>query len=53
MTEENADDEEVEVVMLKVLEKDDKEYFSEIESEAEEKVAFDELLRRQEELDEE
>ena len=33
MTDENADDEEVEVVMLKVLEKDDTEYFSEIEDE--------------------
>lgn len=53
MTEENADDDEVEVVMLKVLEKDGKEYFSEIESEKEEEEAFNELIRRQEELDEE
>ena len=52
MTEENADDEEVEVVMLKVLEKDDTEYFSEIEDENEEAEAFNELIRRQEEIDE-
>lgn len=52
MTDENADDEEVEVVMLKVLEKDDTEYFSEIESEKEEEEAFNELIRRQEEIDE-
>ena len=52
MTEENADDEEVEVVMLKVLEKDDTEYFSEIEDEIEEAEAFNELIRRQEEIDE-
>ena len=52
MTEENADDEEVEVVMLKVLEKDDTEYFSEIENETEEAEAFNELIRRQEEIDE-
>lgn len=53
MTEENADDEEVEVVMLKVLEKDDTEYFSEIENEKEEEEAFNELIRRQDEIDEE
>ena len=52
MTDENADDEEVEVVMLKVLEKDDTEYFSEIEDENEEQEAFNELIRRQEEIDE-
>lgn len=52
MTEENADDEEVEVVMLKVLEKDDTEYFSEIENEKEEEEAFNELIRRQNEIDE-
>ena len=52
MTEDNADDEEVEVVMLKVIEKDDTEYFSEIESEKEEEEAFNELIRRQEEIDE-
>ena len=52
MTEENADDEEVEVVMLKVLEKDDTEYFSEIEDENEEAEAFNELIRRQDEIDE-
>ena len=52
MTDENADDEEVEVVMLKVLEKDDTEYFSEIEDENEEAEAFNELVRRQEEIDE-
>lgn len=52
MTDENADDEEVEVVMLKVLEKDDTEYFSEIEDEKEEAEAFNELIRRQEEIDE-
>lgn len=52
MTDENADDEEVEVVMLKVLEKDDTEYFSEIEDENEEAEAFNELIRRQEEIDE-
>lgn len=53
MTEENANEEEVEVVMLKVLEKDDQEFFSEIESEEEEAAAFNELVRRQEELDKE
>jgi len=52
MTEENADDEEVEVVMLKVIEKDGTELFSEIESEKEEEDAFNELLRRQDEIDE-
>ena len=52
MTEENADDEEVEVVMLKVIEKGDTEYFSEIESEKEEEEAFNELIRRQDEIDE-
>ena len=52
LTEDNADDEEVEVVMLKVIEKDDTEYFSEIESEKEEEEAFNELIRRQEEIDE-
>ena len=52
MTEDNAEDEEVEVVMLKVIEKDDTEYFSEIESEKEEEEAFNELIRRQEEIDE-
>lgn len=51
MTEENANDEEVEVVMLKVLEKNGKEFFSEIESEEEEEAAFSELVRRQDELD--
>ena len=38
--------------MLKVLEKDDTEYFSEIEDEIEEAEAFNELIRRQEEIDE-
>ncbi len=52
MTEDNAADEEVEVVMLKVIEKDDTEYFSEIESEKEEEEAFNELIRRQDEIDE-
>lgn len=53
LTEENADDEEIEVVMLKVLERDGKELFSEIESEEEEAEAFSELVRRQEETDDE
>ena len=52
LSDENADDEEVEVVMLKVLEKDGKEYFSEIESEDEEMEAFNELVRRQEDDEE-
>ena len=45
-------EEEVEVVMLKVVEKDGKEFFSEIESEKEEQEAFDELVRREMAMDE-
>ncbi len=45
-------EEEVEVVMLKVIEKDGKECFMEIASEEEEMEAFQELVRRQMALDE-
>lgn len=48
----NGNEEEVEIVMLKIIEKSDKEYFTEIDSEKEEQDAFDELVRRQEALDE-
>ncbi len=45
--------EELEIVMLKVIEKDGKECFMEIADENEELEAFNELVRRQEALDEE
>ncbi len=48
----DGNEEEVEIVMLKIIEKDDKEYFMEISDEKEEQDAFNELVRRQEELDE-
>jgi uncharacterized protein YrzB (UPF0473 family) len=45
---ENANDDEVEIVMLKVLEKEDgEEVFTEIEDPAEEEAAFKELVRRE------
>ncbi len=46
-------EEELEIVMLKVVEKDGTECFMEISNENEELEAFDELVRRQEALDEE
>ena len=51
--ESDGTEEELEIVMLKVIEKDDKEYFSEIGTEKEEMEAFEELVRRQEALDDE
>jgi hypothetical protein len=47
MTESNANDDELEIVMLKVVETDDGEAFSEIEDPGEEEAAFDELVRRE------
>lgn len=47
----SGNEDEVEIVMLKIIEKDDKEYFMEINDEKEELEAFDELVRRQEALD--
>ncbi len=44
-----ADDETVEVSMLKVIEQDGEEIFSFIEDEQEELEAYNELLRRDEE----
>ena len=49
--ESDGNEEEVDIVMLKIIEKNDKEYFMEIDNEKEEQEAFDELVRRQEELD--
>ncbi len=46
-------EEELEIVMLKVIEKDGSECFMEIADENEELEAFNELVRRQEALDEE
>ena len=53
LSDDNADDEEIEVVMLKVLEKDGKELFSEIDDGEEEAEAFRELVRRQDDIDSE
>ncbi len=44
-------EEELEIVMLKVIEKEDTECFMEISDETEELEAFNELVRRQEELE--
>ena len=51
--ENNQDEEEVEVVMLKVVETDDGEAFAEIDNEEEEMAVFNELVNRAAQEDEE
>ena len=46
MDESNQNDDEIEIVMLKVVETDEGEAFAEIDDEAEEMAAFNELVNR-------